>query len=463
LNVKTRSADPNTQAHTVESVSLQLARIVAEQSFCKQPKDVVHAAKRCIIDWFASALPGAATKPPRALERGLLDELGHGNARTLSGRRAPMRTAALINGLASHVVEFDDIFAPAIYHPGSPTIAAALSAATGLNKTGRDLINAVIAGYETSTRVGAAMGPAHYRFWHSTGTVGSIGATGAAALLFELTTDETAQAFATATTMAAGLQNAFRGNSEIKPLHAGHAADTGFIATALAQNDVLAASDMFEGSTGFGAAMSENVDWAAAMSKPAEFNILRMTVKNHGCCGHIFAALDGVLALQKEHQFTTQDVSRVQVGGYSATVNVTGNYIADTPGSAKFCLPFILASGLVHGSIRLDAYSDARLNDAEVRRLMPSIAVKLDPEIDKLFPNQRAAHVVVTLQNGTELSRFQPHRIGDPDLPLSDEQLADKFLELTTGILRETSAKELLHDLWRLEKQTDLDFIYSRL
>ena len=455
-----------TRAETADStapVALQLAQIVTEQADCTQPSEVVHAAKRCIIDWFAAALPGAATKPARALERGLLDELGHGSARTLSGRRVPMRTAALINGLASHVVEFDDIFAPAIYHPGSPTIAAALSAATGLKKPGRDLINAVIAGYETSTRVGAAMGPAHYRYWHNTGTVGSVGSAAAVALLFELSTEETAQALATVTTMAAGLQNAFRGNSEIKPLHAGHAADTGFVATALAQNGVVAAADMFEGKTGLGAAMSSDVDWPKALANKEEFNILRTTVKNHGCCGHIFAALDGVLTLQRENGFAPQDVAEIQIGGYSATVEVTGNMIADTPGSAKFCLPFILASGLVHGSIRLDAYSDARLNDAEVRALMPRISVELDPEIDRLFPNQRAANIQITLRDGTPLHHFQPHRIGDPDLPLSDAQLSDKFLELTTDVLHDATAKALLEDLWRLESQTGVEFIFSRI
>ncbi len=452
-----------TRSGSEKPVAAQLADIVTEQGACNQTDDVIHAAKRCIIDWFAAAVPGAASKPARALERGLLDELGHGSAWTLSGRKAPMRTSALINGLASHVVEFDDIFSPAIYHPGSPTIAAALSAATGSEKTGRDLINAVIAGYETSTRVGTAMGPEHYKFWHNTGTVGSIGSTAAVALLFELDPEETMHSLATATTMAAGLQNAFRGNSEIKPLHAGHAADTGFVAVGLAQNGVIAATDMFEGASGFSAAMSKDVDWNAALSKPKEFNILRITVKNHGCCGHTFAALDGVLALQAENTFSANDVASIRVGGYSATVAVTGNYVADTPGSAKFSLPFIVASGIVHGSIRLDAYSEKRLQDPSVRDLMEKITVELDPDVERLFPAQRAANIWITLKDGRQLHRFQPHRIGDPDLPLSDDQLSDKFTELTQACLPPNNSKNLLHELWRLDKQTDLNFIFDNL
>ena len=101
---------------------------------------VVHAAKRCLIDWFAVTIAGSKEKQAVAAERTLFDELGFGNSWTLSGHRAPMRTAAFVNGLASHIVEFDDIYAPGTFHPGSATIAAALSAATGLNKTGKELI-----------------------------------------------------------------------------------------------------------------------------------------------------------------------------------------------------------------------------------------------------------------------------------------------------------------------------------
>jgi len=229
----------------------------------------------------------------------------------------------------------------------------------------------------------------------------------------------------------------------------------------MARNGVVAALDMFEAETGLGAAMAAEVDWDAAIGNAGENTIQRMTIKNHGCCGHIFAGLDGVLALQEEHGFQIGDVSAIRIGGYSATVNVTANYLADTPATAKFCLPFIVASGLVHGSIRLDAYGPERLNDPRVRDLMPRIAVELDKEVDARFPSQRSANVWITLENGTELHRFQPHRTGDPDLPLDDRQLDAKFMELTDGVLRRDQAGRLLRDLWTLERQRDLEFYYT--
>ncbi|MGE0719434.1 MAG: MmgE/PrpD family protein [Alphaproteobacteria bacterium] len=425
------------------------------------PPHVVHAAKRCLIDWYAATIPGAVGAPARALEAGLADELGHGGAWTLSGRRAPMRTAALVNGTASHTVEFDDIFAPAIYHPGSPTIAAALAAAQGLCKSGSDLVAAVVAGYEVSTRVGVAMGRAHYRFWHNTGTIGTIGAAAAVGRLRGFGPDMMAEALAISTTMAAGLQQTFRGDSETKPLHAGHAADAGHVAAALAAGGVRTARDMFEGEAGLGRAMSRDVEWDAALADSGIWNITRMTVKNHGCCGHIFPALDGALTMQREHGFGAAEVARIEVGGYSATVDVTGNQCIDSAAAAKFSLPFVVASGLVHGAIRLDAFDPPRLADRAVRALMPRISVALDPEIDALFPRQRAARIVVTLADGRRIERFQPHRVGDPELPLSDEQLSDKFRELTRGVITGEAAEALLARLWAAETVPDLAFTHA--
>ena len=290
-----------------------------------------------------------------------------------------------------------------------------------------------------------------------------MGAAAAAARLWNLKPDQFAQALAISTTMAAGLQNAFRGMSEIKPLHAGHAADAGFVATGLARSGVLAAKDMFEGDTGLGRAMSVDVAWTAAIGAADEFTILRTTVKNHGCCGHIFAALDGALALKTAHDLDVSDIASVRVGGYSATVNVTGNYIAETPAAAKFCLPFIVASGLVHGDVRLNAYSPERLGDPVVRDLMPRVVVALDPDVDALFPEQRSAKVWMTLNDGTELFHHQPHRIGDPDLPLSDAQLDAKFTELTSGALAEAAAKQLLETLWELDARQSVADLYAPL
>jgi len=188
---------------------------------------LLHHAKRAVIDWYAALLPGAVAAPAVLLERALAEELDRGESRLALGRRATVRAAALINGAAAHTVEVDDIFRDGIYHPGAPTIAAALALAQARHSTGEAFLRAVIVGYEISTRIAVAMGRTHYRYWHNTGTIGCFGACGAASELLGLDAKRFAHALATAATFSAGLQQAFRMDSMSKPLHAGRAAEGG--------------------------------------------------------------------------------------------------------------------------------------------------------------------------------------------------------------------------------------------
>src|SRR5258706_8036279 len=199
------------------------------EDFRKVPlqADVLRHAKRAVIDWHAALLPGAIASPAALLEKSLAEELDRGNARLALGRKATVRAAALINGSAAHTVEVDDIFRDGIYHPGAPTIAAALALAQANGASGAQFLRAVIVGYEISTRIGAAMGRAHYKYWHNTGTIGVFGACAASAELLGLDRKRFANALATVTTFAAGLQQSFRMDSMSKPLHAGRAAEAG--------------------------------------------------------------------------------------------------------------------------------------------------------------------------------------------------------------------------------------------
>ena len=167
--------------------------------------EVVHHAKRAVIDWYASLFPGLGTAPVQQLEDALADDLDHGRACLVGGRAATARAAALIHGTAAHAAEVDDSFRDAMYHPGAATIAAALAASQDVGASGLQFLRGVVLGYEVSTRIGVVMGRPHYRFWHSTGTVGSFGAAAAAGGLMGLDEAAFAHALATAATFAAGL------------------------------------------------------------------------------------------------------------------------------------------------------------------------------------------------------------------------------------------------------------------
>ncbi len=394
--------------------------------------DVVHHARRAVIDWHAALHAGAGLPPATLLEKALKDELG-----------AP-RTAALINGTAAHTAEVDDIFRDGIYHPGAPTIAAAHALAFGKPV----FLRAVIVGYEISTRIGAAMGRAHYRHWHNTGTIGCFGACAAAAEALGLDRQRFAHALATVATFSAGLQDAFRSDSMSKPLHAGRAAEAGVTAALAAREGVTGSLEVMQG---YGKAMGDDPDWDRALATLGEdFHIKRMTFKNHACCGHTFAAIDGALALKERMGLQAVEIEAVEVATYRAGLEVAHYEAPRTPAEGRFSLKYVVASALAHGSVRLAAFEPARLNDPVTRSLMERITLTVDPQLDAAFPRQRAARVAIRARGRRE-EHLQPTRIGDPDAPLSDAQLDAKYLELAAPVLGAPAARELLARLWRLE------------
>ena len=431
------------------------------EGFRLQPlaPELLHHAKRSVIDWHAALFPGAVAAPALLLERALGEELDRGAARLALGRRATVRAAALINGTAAHTAEVDDIFRDGIYHPGAPTVSAAFALAQARGASGAAFLRALIVGYEISTRIAAAMGRAHYRYWHNTGTIGCFGAASAAAELLGLDAGRFAHALATVATFSAGLQQAFRMDSMSKPLHAGRAAEAGITAALAAGEGVIGSLDVLEGEAGFGRAMADDPDWPGALATLGrEFNIARMSFKNHACCGHAFAAIDGALALQAETRVQPEDITRIRVGGYRATLEVAG--IADpvTPAEARFSTAYLVATALTHGNVRLAAFESARLADPATRKLMKRVELSLDAECDAGFPSRRAARVSFELRDGRERTRFQPTRKGDPDDPLSDAELECKYLELAAPVLGEGRAKALLARLWRLEREPAFPF-----
>ena len=419
--------------------------------------ETLHHAKRVVLDWFSALYPGFASEVGKSIVATFEEEFGHGKSRipTLN-QKAFSSTAAWVLGTTSHAVEFDDIFKDAVYHPGVPVISAALAIADEYNRSGLDFLKAVVVGYEVSTRLGAAVQPSHYTYFHTTGTVGAIGSAAAAAFLIDPNDkDIFAHAVATATTFASGLQQAFRSDAMTKALHGGHAASIGVTAAKAAAKGVTGALDILEGEVGFGAALSKDPKWEkATLNLGTDYNICKMTQKNHGCCGHTFAAIDGAVAIRNtllEQNIALDKLENITVRTYQTALNVTGNFKPESAFQCRFSLPYVVSHGFLHGSVRLSAFTDERMSSPEIRELMTKLTLVNDEELTSKFPNQRAAKVQVTLKNGQSFEHFSPCRKGDPEAPLTDEDLDLKFFELVDGVITEKHAKALRDQIWNLE------------
>ncbi|MFQ6007283.1 MAG: MmgE/PrpD family protein [Woeseia sp.] len=417
------------------------------------PDEIFHHAKRAVIDWCASTAPGSVLMPATGLIKAMEEDVDRGNARLFpSGIPATLHGAAVINAAASHTVEFDDIFRDAIYHPGTATISSALAAAETYNTSGEVFLRAVIVGYEISTRIALVMGREHYKYWHNTATNGSFGATAAVATVLKLDRNQFANALGLAGTMAAGLQQAFRSDSHGKPMHSAHAAESGVLSAQAAARGVTGALDILEGEVGYGTAMGKSCDWSIATKGLGKhYNITRMTFKNHACCGHAFAAIDAAMTLRERHALKPNDIKRITIGCYSAAIDTCRSKKHSTLFEGKFSLAYLVATVIVHGSVRLDAFSDERLNDSATGSLIDKVDLLLDPEIDAAFPKVRSARIEIETIDGTVLKHFQPTRKGDPDMPLSDNDLNAKFAELVAPVSGDGATHALLESCWSLE------------
>jgi len=444
----------------------QLAEYAQREAARPLPAEVTHHAKRALIDWFSALFPGIALAPGPQLMRTHADELGHGKS-SLPGQRtmAFAATAAWINGSISHAAEFDDIFRDAVYHPGCPTIGAALAVAEERGSSGADLLKAITIGYEISTRIGVAVQPSHYRFFHTTGTIGCFGSAAATVALMDGTNPEVMRhALATAATFASGLQQAFRSDAMTKCLHAGHAAWVGVNAGKGAAHGVTGALDILEGAAGFGAALSVNPNWAeATRDLGTRYNIQVITQKNHGCCGHTFAAIDAMLDIRQLHTLDPAQIASIRIDTYQTALDVTGNFEPRTAFEAKFSLPYVVAHALLYGAVRLNAFEPQRLADAGIRALMAKTQLVADPRLSAGFPALRAARIVITLVDGRVIEQYAPCRKGDPEAPLSDADINDKFTELASPVIGAEPAARLLAQLWQMERLQVADLHLTRL
>lgn len=417
---------------------LELAGAAAEWRHRTVEEPVRWATRRAVLDWFATTLPGCVKAPATLLAPAMAEAQGSGNAWSyVDACVCSPRRAAFLNAVASHTVEFDDIFKDGGYHPGSPTVSAALALAQHLGSTLDELQRAIIAGYEVGCRISLAIQPSHYTYWHTTSTVGTIGSAVAASLLLGGDGRAIGHAMALATSFAGGHQQNLQGEGMAKALHPGHAADAGILAAMAAGAGVTGSLDSLHATNGFAAATSETSgNWDRALAGLGDWTpINRMTIKAHGCCGHIFPALDGIGLMRVQNGFGSADIERVEVFGYRATQTMCDRPEPVSAQEARFSLQYCLAAYLLLGGVRLSAFEQATMSRPDIRSLMTKIGLVEDPALSSEYPARRQARLTVTLKDGRVLHHLQKTRRGDPEDPLSDGDLIAKFLELSSGIL----------------------------
>jgi 2-methylcitrate dehydratase PrpD len=437
------------------SLTQSLAEFVVKTTFRNIPKRVIEHAKLCILDWLGSALAGSQELAAKIV-RAVVERLGGGPEASVIGSslKTSCTYAALANGVSGHAVELDDIHQESIIHPAAPVLPAALAIGEREGVSGRDLITAVVLGYEVEIRIGKAVNPSHYQFWHTTGTVGTFGAVASAGKLLNLNEKSMMHAFGIAGTMAAGLIEVFGTMS--KPLNPGRAAMDGVIAALLAKEGFTSSTRILEAEKGYLKATAREFSVKEIVEGLGEhFEILNNIFKVHASCGHTHAAIDAVLEITRKYGVRPDDVEEVLVGTYPIAVEVVSrSYEPSTPSEAKFSLPYCVAVALIYGRVGLREFSYEKLEDPLIRALAKKVKVFVEPKCSNA--KLGCAEVKIRTKSGGEYTSFVPAPKGYPQNPLTKHELEEKFKSLALSVLTENRVVEVLKAVESLEEVSNV-------
>ncbi|HET6794325.1 MAG TPA: MmgE/PrpD family protein [Acidimicrobiales bacterium] len=440
------------------SFTAEVAARAAGLRFEDLPDPVVEVARQCLLDWLGVTVAGSTDETARLMTAELADLAGRTGEDTtpagegaigssVVGRRLRLapHDAALVNGTASHALDYDDVNDAMIGHPSVPLWPAVLALGEWLGCDGPTLITAFVAGYETECRIGRALGTEHYqRGFHATGTAGTFGAAAACSRLLGSDPATTAVALGLAATQAAGLKSMF--GTMAKPLHAGRAASAGLVAARLAARGFTAHPAAVECEQGFAPTHSESYDPERGLSDPeGGWHVLRNLFKYHAACFQTHSSIEGLLRLRTTHGFGPDDAARVVVHADDMQMRMCAIPEPATGLEVKFSLRHTAAMALAGVDTSAPAsFTEAVANDPALVALRRRVEVVVDRR-----PGSATA-VDVELRDGRSLSAAHDVSVPESDLAQQRRRLTDKFHALVDPVLGRPAAEALADACARL-------------
>lgn len=442
----------------------RLAGYWAQASFESLPVEVVHAAKRFLLDTTAAGVAGGGTEVVQIVSDGARACSGQGDA-VLWGRgdTLPPAAAALVNGTAAHALELDDF--GGCGHSGAVVIPAVCALAGTTRASGREVLAAIAAGYDLAGRVLEGSGgyrPHNERGWHSTGTCGSFGAAAASARLLKLDGRPFAQALGIAGTFTGGTWAFLADGALVKRFHPGKAAETGVSAALLAQAGLTGPTQVLEAEWGgFYSTYAPGVSTPerAVEGLGEQFHILRSGIKPYACCRTIHSALDGLLDILSSTARDSRSIARLIVHGNQQTRRQFERSDVRNLLEAQFSMPYCLAVTAESGRATIEQFQPLRVSDPEIQRLMALTEIRTDrvlgptdyPSIEVVFDDGRCEY------------RDVPFAKGAPEAPISDDELNDKAMALLEPVLGAAAARAWVDAVWFLEDCPDFSVLVAGL
>ncbi len=359
---------------------------------------------------------------------------------------------ALLMGALTHITETDDLHRASVTHPGCVVVPAVLSLGGKLGSSNEQMLVAVLHGFEAMCRIGAAVGPAHYRVWHNTATCGPFGSAMASAHLLGLSNEQTLNALGNAGTQSSGFWQFMETGAMSKHLHAGRACESGMLAAELAAQGFTGSPEILEGKKGFFAAMCADPEPQNILSPDANWQLRLTSIKPWPSCRHTHPIID--CALEIHYLLDGKQVKEISVKTYQAALDVCDCVEPETEYQAKFSLYHTAAIAVIDGVVGLDSFSaNARARSASLRR--KTIVSAVDPYASS-YPDSWGAEVVAITESGDSFKISRKDCKGDPELALDYDEMRHKAMGLLQyGGLNESHASQLCDSVHSMTTRTN--------
>ena len=452
----------------------EIAGYVAKARYRDIPSDVVQLARGFILDGMGVALAGSTDECSRIVQAQIRRMDGREESSILgTSLRAPAAKAALANGVAAHAMDYDDTqlstSKEAVYglltHPTTPVLSALLAVGEKTKISGEEFLLAYVLGVEVECRIADAINPRHYQSgFHSTATMGGLGAAMAVGKILRLKEEELIRTLGIAASMASGLRENF--GTMTKPLHAGRAAENGLSAALLAQDGFTAASNILEAQRGFFNAMAGGYDEskiAGRLGRPYFMKEPGISIKPYPSGSLSHPAQDLILDLVKQHDLSAEDIEHIDVGTNSNVPNALIYPMPKTALEGKFSIPFCMAIAVIERKAGIAQFQDRKVRDKKVIEMMKRVTLSVDDELEALGYDKVRSRIRIRLKNGRIIEGRYDVARGHPEKPMSWSELGDKFRDCARLVLANNDVEKVIQLVAGIEQLKSLGPLFKAL
>jgi 2-methylcitrate dehydratase PrpD len=417
-------------------------------------------ANRAILDCVGVTLAGSQQKIGKIMREYVREQEAAPQAAVIgTGIRSSLPIASFANGTMGHALDYDDVSWPMIGHPTVAILPTLLAFGERRKATGADVITAYIIGLEISAKLGALVNPPHYeRGWHATGTLGTMGAVAGASRLIGLNVEQTRWALGIAASQAAGIRQNF--GTDTKPFHAGHAAQSGVAAALLAEKGFTSDEEILDSEWGFFTAFcgQQTYDTLPAMldnlGNPWEIEASGILLKNYASCVSTHTAIDAMLSIIHEHDIKADDVIKVDVAVVSLTPKMLIHHRPTKALQGKFSMEYCMARALLSRDLGITQFADEKVSERAAQELLRKVTMYIDDQLTTNWRHgtPRPAEVAVTMRDGRKFTKRVLKPKGNPEVPLTEEELITKFRTCAGLALSEEKVQRSLAILQNLDQ-----------